>query len=99
MVDGMLGFHLYFDIQHNEECKSCQLYASAALTPQGSYLLLISFMCRMVHVTAECGLKEEVTWKFTRTLPGIEPGTSVVFCGAVPQSTGHLLPRHNKYNM
>jgi len=31
--DGMLGFHPYFDIQHNQNDKSCQLYVPAVLTP------------------------------------------------------------------
>jgi len=42
----MLGFRPYFDIQHNQDDKSCQLYAPAALNPQGHPSVLISFRGR-----------------------------------------------------
>jgi hypothetical protein len=47
--------------------QSCQLYAPCRTLPQEIFLVVIS-------VTG--WVKEEVTWKFPRTLQGIEPETS-----------------------
>ena len=56
--------------------QSCQLCAPAALYPQGNCLVLVSVKGWVDYSAIECGQKEKVTWKFPRTLPGIEPITS-----------------------
>jgi len=48
--------------------QSRQLYSPAAFNPQGSYLVLISVRVWVDRRVAEWGRKEQVTWKFPRTL-------------------------------
>jgi hypothetical protein len=59
-----------------------QLYAPAPLYPQGNFLVLISVRSWVDPRTTESRQKESVTWKFSTTLPGIEPGACrlVVHC-------------------
>jgi hypothetical protein len=62
--------------------QGCQLYAPAALYQQGNSLGLTSLRAWVDPRVTDCGQKEYVTWKFPRTLQGLEPGTSflVVQC-------------------
>ena len=44
--------------------------------PPGKFLVHISVTAWVEPRISECGQKEQVPWKYPRSLPGIEPGTS-----------------------
>jgi len=72
-----VGLTPYTDISHNYNSRTVEL---ATLHLQGNTSVLIS-----VTRATERKHKELSTWKFPKTLPGIEPGTSRIVAQSLNQ--------------
>ena len=71
----MLGYHPYFDTGYNWEGWVVSYKRRPHFT-QENFLAVTSVRGWVKPRATECERKEEVTWKFPRTLQGIEPETS-----------------------
>ena len=70
--DGILGFHPYFDIRHNQDgtVVSC--------TRRTHFTAWYSFLLQSGSQATECGQKGYATRKFSRIPQGIKPGSPVL---------------------
>ena len=77
----------HYLLWHSEQLgqQSCKVYAPVALYPQGRSLVLTSVRNQGDPRAAVCGQKEQVTWKFPKTLQEIAPGTSHLMAQGLKQ--------------
>ena len=78
-MDGTLGFHPYFDIRHNLDCRIVSCTCQPHIRP------------RKIPRATECGEKKKGTSKFAKTLFRIEARTSQLLAHYLDQGRHHSL--------